>query len=68
MLQYVKEMFGWLLPIDDQTPFEKASDNLLEVLRTTMPENTDCVKVSKMINILQEWSIKNCPMLKEPLL
>ena len=65
MLQYVENFIGWLMPIDTRTTFEKLADDVIEHVNATMPQHPDCEKVDKLISVLQQWSIKHCPILRE---
>lgn len=63
MWHFVKEMFGWVEPIDSRTEFARLADELIAVVEAGDTHHPDCPKVHKLIKVLQEWSIKHCPML-----
>jgi hypothetical protein len=65
MLQYVENFIEWLFPIDTRTTFEKLADDVIDHVETSQPQNPDCEKVGKLIDVLQQWSIKHCPILRE---
>ena len=68
MWQFVEDVIGWIMPIDNRTEFAKLADDVIVHVEANQPHDPDCEKVAKLINVLQQWSIKHCPILKEPLL